>query len=499
MVGAGPGDPGLLTLRAVETLRDADVLLYDALVSESVLRYSSPACEKIFVGKRGGNHAMEQRDIEALMIERARAGCNVVRLKGGDPFVFGRGAEEAEALYRAGVPFRIVPGISSALAGPAYAGIPVTHRDCNASFAVATGHEEPGRSPSLDYRTLADPRRTIVFLMAMARLDEVARSLVDAGLAPTTPAAIVANATRSTQRTVVGTLATIADLARSEKVAAPAIFIAGDVVGLRERIAWFEMLPLFGKRVLVTRPVERAGDFATSLAALGAEPIYAPAIEYRPPENPAAADRAVASIGSYRWIALSSQHGVDALFERLSAADRDARALAGVRVAAIGPKTAARLRHFGIKADVVPAQFVGESAARALIAAAAPSDRVLVFRAQESRDAFVQMLRDAGLHADDVAAYRIGTVDDPHYLRKIREADVLTFGSGGTVSAVVALAGGAHAAVTATHDKVCAYIGPIAAEAGRRAGLPVDVVAESYTAEGLIDALVAFVSGRRAP
>jgi uroporphyrinogen III methyltransferase/synthase len=493
LVGAGPGDPGLLTLRAAEALASADVLLYDALVADPVLEWVPPSCENIFVGKRGGDHAMEQRDIEALMIARARAGLHVVRLKGGDPFVFGRGAEEAEALRGAGVAFTVVPGISSALAGPAYAGIPVTHRDYNASFVVATGHEEPGKTPSLDYRTLADSRRTVVFLMGMARLEEIARSLIDAGLPAATPAAVVADATRPSQRTVTATLETIAAEVRAAKLRAPAIFVAGAVVELRRRIAWFEALPLFGKRVLVTRPRERAGDFGRALAALGAQPAYAPAIEYRQPDDPDAADRVLTELERYRWIALSSQHGVDCLFERLAAGGRDARALGGIRVAAIGPKTAARLRHFGIEADVVPDEFVGEAAALALISAAQRGDRVLVFRAQHSRDAFVQMLRDAGLRADEVAAYRVQPVDDPHYRQKIAEADVLTFASAGTVAAVVALAGGSDAAAAAVRGKICAYIGPIAAEAGRRAGLPVDVVAESYTGAGLVEALADFV------
>jgi uroporphyrinogen III methyltransferase / synthase len=492
LVGAGPGDPGLLTLRAAQALARADVLLYDALVADPVLARVPASCERIFVGKRGGNHAMPQPEIEALMIREARRGRRVVRLKGGDPFVFGRGAEEAEALRAAGIEFEIVPGITSAIAAPAYAGIPLTHRAHNVAFTVATGHEDPTKAASaLDWEKLADPHRTLVFLMASAHLAEVARKLVAHGLVPSTPAAVVQDGTRPTQRTVEGTLESIADAAARENVGPPAVLVVGDVVRLRDRIRWFDDAPLFGKRVLVTRPAARAQEFAEALLARGAEPIVAPVLTIEPPDDVAATERAIDELHRYRWLALTSRHGVEALFDRLAARGADARFLGGVKVAAIGPKTEARLERYGVRADLRPAEFVGEAVARALIAVASPGDRVLIYRAQEARDALPRMLADAGLEPAVVAAYRTAVADDPAFAKKTARADVVTFTSAGAVRAFASLLGGNARAAAAAAGKTVACIGPIAAQAASEAGLCVAVVAGSYTAEGLIEALEA--------
>ncbi|HVA34322.1 MAG TPA: uroporphyrinogen-III C-methyltransferase, partial [Candidatus Baltobacteraceae bacterium] len=361
LVGAGPGDPGLLTLRAAELLQRADVLLYDALAADAIVALAPPQCERIFVGKRAARHAMPQADIEALAIERARAGKRVVRLKGGDPFVFGRGGEEAQALRAAGIPFEIVPGISSATAAPAYAGIAVTHREHNTAFTVATGHEDPSKAGStLDWSKLADPHRTLIFLMAMENLAEIARRLVEAGLDASTPAAVVQDGTRPTQRTVTGTLESIAgDVARAG-LSAPAVVVVGSVVTLRSSIAWFDNTPLFGKRVLVTRPATQGLEFARALAGHGMEPILAPTIAIAPPDDAGPAQHALDELERYRWIAFTSRNGVDAFFEALAARGADARALGGIKVAAIGPATAARLAARGVRADLVPPAFVGE-------------------------------------------------------------------------------------------------------------------------------------------
>ena len=496
LVGAGPGDPGLLTLRAAEVLGQADAVLYDALVSDPVLAYVARGCRRIFVGKRGGAHAMEQSSIEALMVRLAREGKRVVRLKGGDPFVFGRGAEEAETLRAAGIAFEIVPGISSAIAGPAYAGIPLTHRAHNAAFTIATGHEDPTKGTSgLDWAKLADPQRTLVFLMGMAHLERIARELTAHGLSGETPAAIVQDATRPTQRTVVATLATIAEASARAGTGPPALLVVGDVVRVRPAVRWFDEMPLFGKRVLVTRPAQRAGELARALLTRGAEPIVAPVIAIEPPDDPAAAQRAVEEVGAYRWLAFTSQEGVETFFERLERSGADARALAGVAVAAIGSKTAARLRRYGVRADVVPEEFTGEALARALVERCAPGDRVLVFRAQEARDVLPDELRQAGLQADVVAAYRAAVATDPQLAQKVARADALTFTSAGCVRAFAALLGGSAEAAAAADGKLCAYIGPIAAEAGRACGLPIDAVAGSYTIEGLLEALEARVAG----
>src|SRR5579862_1184060 len=415
LVGAGPGDPGLLTLRAAALLAGAQVLLYDALAADSIVAMAPPSCERIFVGKRGGDHAMAQSEIEALAIAKAREGKRVVRLKGGDPFVFGRGGEEAQAFYAAGIPFEIVPGITSAVAAPAYAGIPVTHRSYCSAFTVVTGHEDPLKeASSLDWSKLADEHRTLVFLMAIENLRAIAQRLVDNGLTAGTPAAIVQNGTRPTQRTVTGTLATIAADAEKAGIAAPAVLVVGEVVRAREQIRWFDRGVMFGKRVLVTRPRDQALEFARDLQGHGIEPIVAPTIAIEPPDDLRAAHRAIDELAHYQWVVFTSRNGVDAFFDRLHSLDADARYLGGIKLAAIGSATARRLEHFGVRADLLPGEYVGEEIARSLIEAAHHGDRVLVYRAQEARDVLPQMLVDAGLDTTVVAAYKSVQVNDPN-------------------------------------------------------------------------------------
>lgn len=490
LVGAGPGDPGLLTLRAAEALRNADVLLYDALASDPTVAMVPPHCECIFVGKRGGNHALPQNEIEALIVRKAREGKRVVRLKGGDPFVFGRGAEEAQELRAAGIPFEIVPGISSSIAAPAYAGIPVTHRDHNTAFTVATGHEDPTKPEStLDWAKLADPHRTLVLLMAMGNLAAIADKLVTHGLAPSTPAAVIQDGTRPTQRTIVATLATIAGEAQRAGLGAPAIVIIGDVVAVRDDVAWFDSGALFGKRVLVTRPAAQAESFARALYARGIEPILAPAIEIGPPDDVHAAHRLVDEIANYAWIVFTSQNGVDAFFDRVRSLAADARLLGGVKIAAIGSKTAQRLERYGVRPDLVPVAFVGEEIARALIEATREGDRIAIYRAQDARDVLPQMLRDADRDVTVAAAYKTTFSHDDAFAANVERADILTFTSASTVDAFAASLGGEAAARDAARGKVVACIGPITADAARAIGLEPDVVADVFTTEGLLDAL----------
>jgi uroporphyrinogen III methyltransferase / synthase len=495
LVGAGPGDPGLLTLRAAEALQTADVLLYDALVSDAILALVPTDCERIFVGNRGGSHAMPQADIESLMVSQATSGKHVVRLKGGDPFVFGRGAEEAERLREAGIAFDIVPGISSALAAPAYAGIPLTHREHNSAFTVATGHEDPGKPTSaLDWAKLADPNQTLVFLMASGNLDAIARRLIAHGLGESTPVAVVQDGTRPTQRTCVGTLATIAEETQRARIGPPAVVVIGDVVKVRERIRWFDVTPLFGKRVLITRAAGQAGEFARALHGRGAEPILAPTIVIEPPDDQLAAHRSIDELSSYAWVVFTSANGADAFFDRLASLDADARYVGNVKVAAIGDKTAERLARYGVRPDIVPAEFISEEIARALIEAAHPGDRILVFRAQDARDILPQMLADAGLEPTVVAAYRTALVNDPGFREKVERADVLTFTSASTVRGFVGQFENGTLAAEAAREKTLACIGPITAEAAREAGLQVDVVADTFTTDGLILALEAHFS-----
>jgi len=487
LVGAGPGDPGLLTLRAAEVLRLCDVLLYDALASDAIVAFASCDCEKTFVGKRGGKHAMPQADIEALMVRIAREGKSIVRLKGGDPFVFGRGAEEAQTLAEAGIPFEIVPGISSSVAAPAYAGISVTHRDHNPAYTVATGHEDPTKPGStLDWAKLADPHRTLVLLMAMGNLETIARNLVDHGLPASTPVAAIQNGTRPDQRTVVGTLATIAAICAREGIAAPAIVVVGDVVRLREEIRWYDVAPLFGKRVLVTRPERQAADLAARLRARGAEPIVVPAIEVAPLLDGAIAEE----LASHAWIALTSANAVDALFGSLAQAGRDARAIGSCKIGTIGPATAAAVRARGLVPDLSCERATSEDFAHALLAAGRDGDRILLYQARDARDALRDGLAAAGRSVTVRDAYETRTRRSPALADAARAADVLTFASPSAVRGFVE--NGADAG-----GKVVACIGPVAARAADAAGIRVDVTAEDYTAAGLVAALEEFFASAR--
>ncbi|MDQ2866607.1 MAG: uroporphyrinogen-III C-methyltransferase [Candidatus Eremiobacteraeota bacterium] len=490
LVGAGPGDPGLLTLRAADVLRCADVLLYDALASDAVIEFAPRTCERIYVGKRGGSHAMAQAAIEALMIDRARSGSRVVRLKGGDVFVFGRGGEEAQALHRAGVAFEIVPGITSAIAAPAYAGIPVTHRDFNVAFTVVTGHEDPAKAASsIDWSKLADPHHTLVLLMAMGNLEEITRHLIRDGMREETPVAIVSDGTRPTQRTVTGTIATIAADAQRDGIGAPAVVVIGDVVKLRDELRWFDSNPLFGKHVLITRPAHQAEDFARALYARGVNPILAPAITIGPPDDLHAAHHAIDHLAEYGWVMFTSANGVDAFFERLGSLGADARYVGKTRVAAIGAKTSERLLHYGIRADLVPNAFVSEEFGRAFIEATRNGEAVLIYRAQEARDVLPQMLIDAGRKATVIAAYKTTFERDPQFAEKVARADVLTFTSASTVRGFAHLLGSAEQALEAAKGKVVACIGPITAETAAEIGLDVNAIADVYTTDGLLDAL----------
>ncbi|MGA8384742.1 MAG: uroporphyrinogen-III C-methyltransferase [Candidatus Cybelea sp.] len=497
LVGAGPGDPGLLTLRAAEVLESAEVLLYDALAGDAIVALAPPACERIYVGKRAGEHAMPQDEIERLTIAKAQGGRRVVRLKGGDPFIFGRGGEEAQALVASGVPFEIVPGVSSSYAAPAYAGIPLTHREYAASFTVATGHEDPGKAvSSLDWAKLADPARTLVLLMATANLREITRELIAHGLAPQTPVAVVQDGTRPSQRTVLGRLDSIADDVAAAEIGAPAVVVIGGVAALRRQLRWFDSGALFGKRVLITRAGEQSGEFARALLARGAQPVLAPVIAIAPVDDTSAAERAFQDLSSYAWLIFTSQNGVDAFFRRLAARQGDARSIGRVKLAAIGERTAARLRTYGVIADLVPAEFISEEIAREVNARGSAGDRILLYRAQEARDVLPQMLQDAGLDVTIVAAYTTVIPPDAHFASKVSEADVLTFTSASTVRGFVALLRDV-AASRAASGKCVACIGPITANAAAQAGLNVDVVAPVHTTAGLLDALEIYYATSR--
>ncbi|MHB8704235.1 MAG: uroporphyrinogen-III C-methyltransferase [Candidatus Tyrphobacter sp.] len=490
LVGAGPGDPELLTLGAVHALRAADVVLYDALVSDAVLAFAPPTCERIYVGKRGGDHAVSQNEIETLMARKAREGKVVVRLKGGDPFVFGRGAEEAESLRDAGIAFAIVPGVTSAIAVPAYAGIPVTRRGLASSFVVATGHEDPQKDESaIDWTRLAGASDTLVFLMGLDTLESIAARLQAAGLDPATPAAVIANGTRPTQRSVVATLEKVAQRARDAGLRAPAVLVVGKVVALRERLQWYDRGALFGKRVLITRPCREASHSARLLLSAGMEPIVAPTIEIGPPDDVRPALRAVEEAAQYAWIVFLSRYGAEAFFDRLRERGKDVRALAPAKVAAIGAKTAHRLHEFGLIADLTSEHSTSEDVARDLLARTAPGDRVLIYAAQEGRDVVRSVLEENGRLPVAVAAYKTAFVSDPEFASKVARADVLTFTSPSTVRAFAALLGGSAAAAEAARDKIVACIGPVTADEARGIGLHVDATSHAFSAEDMLAAI----------
>jgi len=487
LVGAGPGDPGLLTRKAERAIAACEVLVYDYLASPAIVALAPPQCEKIYVGKRAGDHALAQSDITELIVRLGREGKRVVRLKGGDVFVFARGGEEAAALHAAGVPFEIVPGISSALAAPAYAGIPITHRDHNSAFTVATGHEDPAKTASaLDFAKLADPGQTLVFLMAMANLPHIIAELRTRGMPADLPVAIIREGTKPAQQTLVATLDTIVAAVERAAFSAPAVVVIGTVVREREALRWFDTNPLFGKRVLVTRAREAAVEFAERLWEAGAEPVLAPTIAIGPPDDPGPARSAVAQLGSYQWVTFTSANGANACFGLLREAGADARRFGAANVAAIGPATAKALAGFGVRADFVPSAYVAEDVAAGLIERTAPGDRVLLFGAQTMRAALPELLRAASRTVDVVAGYKTTRIVDAAIADAAREADVWTFTSASTVEGFVA---SVPDAAQLRGRTIVACIGPVTAEAARSAGLAPDVVATDATVEGLLEAL----------
>jgi uroporphyrinogen III methyltransferase / synthase len=487
LVGAGPGDPGLLTARALELIAACDVIVYDRLIPDSALDGARADAELHNVGKEGGGPSKPQEEIERLLVERAGAGRTVVRLKGGDPFVFGRGGEEAETLRAAGIPFEVVPGVTAGVAAPAYAGIPVTHRDAASSVAFVTGHEDPAKPESaLDWGALARFPGTLVVYMGVRQLGAISERLIEGGRDRDEPAAVIQRGTFPDQRAVGGTLETIAAVAARERVRAPAIAVFGAVAALRERLQWFERRPLAGITVAVTRARAQASGLAARLRELGATTVEAPAIRIVPVDGPAP------DLGRYDLVCMTSPNGVRLLFERLAAAGLDARALAGARVAAIGPGTARALREQGVTADIVPERFVAEGLVEAL--AGVPVKRALIARAAEARDVLPDALRERGAEVDVVKLYE--TVAEPlseAELAAARAADYVTFTSSSTVRFFLQSIDG-----ELPPGVRLASIGPVTSESLRERGLEPDVEATRHDIDGLIDALVADAAQRAA-
>jgi uroporphyrinogen III methyltransferase/synthase len=489
LVGAGPGDPGLMTRRSLDLIAEADAILYDRLIPPGALDGARADCELRYVGKEPGNPAMSQEEIGELLVGLGAAGKHVVRLKGGDPFVFGRGGEEAEALRAAGVPFEVVPGVTAGVAAPAYAGIPVTHRDAASAVAFVTGHEDPDKAESaLNAEGLAAFPGTLVFYMGVKNLPLIADGLIAAGRDPAEPAAVVRRGTYPDQQTVTGTLADIADRVADAGLTAPAITLVGQAATLRETLAWFERRPLHGKRVAVTRARAQASGLAARLGALGAEVLETPAIRIEPRAVEGEIAAALDAIADYSLVCLTSPNGVALLFDALAERGLDARALAKATVAAIGPGTARELERRGVRADVIPPRSIAESLVEALAGVPVEGRRVLVARAAEARDVLPDALAERGASVDVLALY--DTVVEPlsdGQRAALADADYVTFTSASTVRNLLdSLGGGPEALANAR----VVSIGPVTSAEARERGLPVDVEAERHDVDGLVDALV---------
>jgi uroporphyrinogen III methyltransferase / synthase len=504
LVGAGPGDPGLMTARSLELIAAADVIFHDRLIPPGALDGARDGAELVFVGKAPGAHSVPQEEIGARLVEAARTGRSVVRLKGGDPFVFGRGGEEGEALRDAGIEFEVVPGVTAGVAAPAYAGIPVTHRDDASAVAFVTGHEDPEKAETaLDWDALARFPGTLVFYMGVRRLAANAAALIAAGRDPDEPAAAVERGTRDDQRTVVATLGTLAEAVERERVGAPALIVVGPVVERRESLAWLERRPLHGRRVVVTRARAQASGLAATLRGLGAEVVELPAIRIEPRTGSEEVRRAIERIGEYALVCLTSPNGVHLLFEALAAAGLDARALGGLKekqvedaaeagaagttVAAIGPGTARALSEHGIVADVVPERFVAEALAEALAGVEVEGRRVLIARAAEARDVLPEALRERGAEVDVVALYEtVREEPRPEAVEAAQGADYVTFTSSSTVRNLTEALGDRFPAAARVVS-----IGPVTSESARAAGLTVHAEAERHDVDGLLEALLA--------
>jgi uroporphyrinogen III methyltransferase/synthase len=491
LVGAGPGDLGLVTLRAKECIELADVLVYDALSSPELLNWTKPGCEKIYVGKRAKDHSVPQDQINGIIVAKTQEGKNVVRLKGGDPMIFGRGGEEAAELAEAGVAFEIVPGISSAIAGPAYAGIPVTHRDHNTQLTIFTGHEDPTKGfTSVDYAQLAKAPGTKVFLMGVARLREITSAFIANGAAPDTPIALTRWATTGSQKTIVGNLSDIADIAERENFSSPAVAVIGNVVKERKKINWFEKRPLFGKRIVVTRTREQAGELSKALRDLGADVVELPTIRIEPPEDRQEFAELVTHAHEYDWLVFTSPNGVERFFDAFFKAYDDARSLGNPRIAAIGAGTAQKIREYRFAVDLIPERFVAEGLIDAFKKETIENLTMLWVKAAESRDIVGDGLTKLGAIVDDCIAYRtVAETEDPTGARARLEeqgADLITFTSSSTVDHFFDLG------IPWPEGCGAASIGPVTSETLRKKGVKPAFEASPHDIPGLVKAIVKY-------
>lgn len=491
LIGAGPGDPGLLSIKAMECLQIADAVVYDRLADPRILAYAKPTAEMVYVGKASAKHTMKQPDINKLLVKLASEGKIVARLKGGDPFVFGRGGEEALELLEAKLPFEFVPGITSAIAVAEYAGIPVTHRNVAASFAVITGHENPEKkASSINWSGLATAVDTLVFLMGIENLNNITKQLIAHGRSADTPAAVIRWGTKPEQKTLITTIGKAAADVAAANLKPPAIFIVGNVVKLRAQLNWFEKKPLFGKTIVVTRARAQASALTKRLETDGARVIEVPAIKIVPPASFTPLDKAIDEMTNYKWLIFTSVNGVLAFYDRLLKSGKDLRALAQLKIAAIGSETAAALKSRGICADIVPSAYKAEALIAAMTPHITPGDNVLIVRAKVAREILPEALRNMGAAVNVVPAYE--TVTDCPNLAiltqalKNSEIDLVTFTSSSTVTNLLDALG--NDAPLLKNVKTAA-IGPITAATCQKRGLTTDIVAADFTISGLINAI----------
>lgn len=499
LIGAGPGDPGLITVKGKECIARADVILYDYLANRTLLDAARPDAELIYAGKVGGAHNREQWQINEMLVDKARDGKIVARLKGGDPFIFGRGGEECEALVDAGIPFEIVPGVTAAVGAAAYAGIPLTHRDFTTSVAFVTGHESEGKEVSgIDWEGLSLGSGTVVFYMGMKNLPVIAENLMACGRSPETPVALVRWGTRPEQEVLTGTLADIAEKARKAGFKPPAVTVVGEVVRLRERLRWFDTRPLFGKGVLVTRATDQSGRFSELLRERGARVYECPAIEFAPPDSFDALDEAIGALSGFDWVVFSSVNGVERFFDRLHVAGLDSRALGPCRVAAVGPKTGEALAARGIRPDLVPPGYRAESLVEAFAGMDVAGKRALFPRADRAGNVIPAGLARLGMEVAAPVAYRTTLPDSlpPDALAALEERRIhcVTFTSSSTVSNLAAMVG-ENRLIHLLEGVAVASIGPVTSASCRELGLRVDMEPEEATIEALVQEMVRFYGG----
>jgi uroporphyrinogen III methyltransferase/synthase len=491
IIGAGPGDAELITAKAVDCLRLADVVVYDHLVNEELLKYAKRDAHFIYAGKKGSDHTLSQTAINDILVKEASAGNTVARLKGGDPFIFGRGGEEAEILASKDVPFEMVPGVTSAIAVPAYAGIPLTHRGLTSTVAFITGHEDPTKDKSdIDWQALAGIG-TLVFLMGVKNLAQIVKTLTAHGKASATPAALIRCGTTPQQEVITGTLANISELAQANKFNPPAILVVGKVVELRDTLNWFEQKPLFGKSIVITRSEKQVDDLAQLLAKQGANPISFPTIKIVPPPDWRDLDTAIKNLENYDWLIFTSANGVQYFFERLLEKQKDIRDLKGIKICCIGSATARQIEDKGIKVDLVPEQFIAEGILQSFAGMDLKGKKILIPRAAKARDVLPEGLKKLGASVDVVTAYR--TVNSGKKKEELaaliddNKVDVITFTSSSTVINFVEIMG-RNFKIPAHINIAC--IGPVTAAAAKKTGFKIDIQKEEYTIEGLVQSLI---------